>query len=336
MSIYEHIDKLKQLKSNFKQEFLRKGVDLSQEEFSNYYKHVSSLGTSLQLYPVNLYREYTNLIIEDNNNGSFATCYEIYDNGVKIDEIKNKSYSIQNLSCGEHNFYVIAKGENFIASENSNPYYYPVFSYTKSYTGIISSYNFNVGTYQTVTDYLSVTDGGYLPREVTVLVGGEVGEYVYNCYTGELIISNVTGEVEVIAKSDIYPILSCPILSVNDWNIWWEAVENASLYRIYANGEIALETESTYVDLRNCLNLGQTYEIKVSCIAENYQESALSEGVVVEVQNYAPVYGVTGLDDLTTTNLTRTFDAQVLNYYYNSSSGEIISDFDNVFPYNEM
>lgn len=335
MSIYEHIDKLKQLKTNFKQEFLSKGVDLSQEEFSNYYKHVSSLGTSLQLYPVNLYREYTNLIIEDNNNGSFATSYDIYDNGVKIDEIKNKIYSIQNLICGEHNFYVIAKGENFIASQNSNPYYYPVFSYTKSYTGIISSYNFNVGMYQTVTDYLSVTDGGYLPREITVLVGGQVAEYVYNCYTGELIISNVTGDVNVVAFSSQYPILNAPKVNVYFNDISWDKIENATSYRVYNGNELILETENTSVNLTNYLQSGQNYNVFVTAVASGFQESPFLEGVVVSVENLYPMYGVSGLDGDTET-LQRLYDSRDMTYYYNTSKGEIVSDFDQVFPFSEI
>ena len=298
--------------------------------------NVVEIAINKSLYPPTLVNQIGKLIINDTNNGAFASGYDVYSNGQLIDTISEKEYDLISMPIGEHEIYVVAKGEGFTDSKNSNSIFNRVYSMTTNLNGISCDFFNKVCLYQTVSGYLIPDSGCYLPREISVLVEGEPAEYIYNCYTGEIVISNVTGDVCIQAYSNPFPILLPPSLSV-DYNIVkWDEIENATSYKVYSYGEFLCETQDLKVDLKKYLQSGKSYEISVTAVGENFQESACSEGLIIEIENFAPVYGVSGLYDDTTTKLNRTYDAVSFNYYFNSSSGEIVSDFDNVFPYNEM
>lgn len=89
-----------------------------------------------------------------------------------------------------------------------------------------------------------------------------------------------------------------------------------------------------------------TYTISVADLdgfkTPDVQEVVVEEGTqnnveftYLEKPLYSPIYGVSWTNDNTTT-MTRTDDAVGMTYSKNTSTGKITSDFDHVFPYNQM
>jgi len=336
MTIYEYIQKLKELKENFKIKFLEYDVDLEEVPFTDYANYFDFVRPFL--LPVEIKRDENYLqVIPNENNGAFVTSYELYNNEEKILSTEENRFNLLELDLGRYNLTVKAVGAHFNDSVISNEIEYGVFSVTTNFSGISGEFINRVGLYETIVGVINVQDEGtYLPREIIVTDGENEAEFVYNNFTGEIIISNVQGNVNIKAEASTLPNLEKPIVEVYYNEISWNTIENATSYKIYSSKEFVCELTTNYVDLSEYLPEGQNYSITVTACADNYQESALSEAVIVEVLNLFPMYGVSGLNDNSSSILTRTHDSKGLNFYFNESSGEVISDFDTCFPYNEM
>ena len=299
-------------------------------------KETKILHNLLDLYKVNISGLGANLIITDINNGAFATNYNIYSNDMLVDNIDQKEYDMRNLPYGEHNIYAVAEGVNFNNSPKSNLFHTNIFSCSENLVNLNLDFFEKAVLYQTISVTLSANEGYYLPREISVTVGGESAEYVYNCYTGEVIISNVTGDVEIIAKASTSPTLPKVEVVVKNNDVSWTKVENATSYKVYVDREVFLETQDLTISLNDRLQEEKDYVINVTAISVGFNESPFSEDIILSYLNEYPVYGVKGLENNGRTELERTYDAVGLNYYFNTSQGQIISDFDNVFPFSEI
>ena len=103
----------------------------------------------------------------------------------------------------------------------------------------------------------------------------------------------------------------------------WEIRINNLPYRI-----IAHTGNYTFTELSD-----GTYSVKVCARGDGFNDSAFSNVETMTISTSSPIYGVSGLADSTTT-LTRTDDA--VGKSWTMSNNEISSDFDSVFPYNQM
>ncbi len=331
MAINERIAELRDIKNRFKQGFSELGVDLTDVAFKDYPSKLTNIKPKLKT-PI-LYRENTYMVVPEINNG-YVDSVEVYCNDEYKFTLEQERYNLLDFGAGELKIKVIAIGENFKPSDQSEVLEYTIYRVEKQLLGISCDSLDVAGIHQTIVCNL-IAQSGYLPRSVEINMQGEQVEYVYDCYTGELIISNVTGDLQIIASSNEFPILPTPMVDVYENIISWNNVENASGYNVYSNGEFLCSIQENSLDLSNFLPIGQNYNVRVSAYGQNYQESALSQEVIVSVRNSYPVYGVRGLN-ASSVVLERTDDAIGLDLYFNESSGEIVSDFDTLFPYSEM
>ena len=134
------------------------------------------------------------------------------------------------------------------------------------------------------------------------------------------------------------PTLSAPTISISSSTLTiTDSANNGNFtdgFKIYVDGVLtATQSASTY-DLSGITDAG-TYAIRVKAYATDFNDSALSNEVSYTVSASARIYGVSGLAyNSNATALTRTDDA--VGMTWTMSNNEISSDFDNVFPYNEM
>jgi len=103
----------------------------------------------------------------------------------------------------------------------------------------------------------------------------------------------------------------------------WEIRINNLPYRI-----IAHTGNYTFTELAD-----GTYSVKVKARGDGFNDSEFSNVETMTISTSSPIYGVSGLYDSSTT-LTRTDDAVGMSW--TMSNNEISSDFDSVFPYNQM
>ena len=134
------------------------------------------------------------------------------------------------------------------------------------------------------------------------------------------------------------PTLSAPTIVISGTNLLIaESSYNGNFttgYKVYIDGVYADTVSKSYpvYDLSGLTEAG-TYAIRAKAYAPNFNDSALSNEETYTVSAQAKIYGVSGLDD-SSPILTRTDDAVGMSW--TMSNNEISSDFDSVFPYNEM
>lgn len=145
-----------------------------------------------------------------------------------------------------------------------------------------------------------------------------------------------TGTKITGSYSATLPTLNAPTISVSGDQITiTNPATNGNFvlqYYIFLNGlphSIIMADHNTYT----FTGLADgTYYVKVRCRGTNFNDSADSNIETMTISTSSPIYGVSGLYD-STTALTRT-DAAV-GMTYSISSGEVSSDFDSVFPWDE-
>lgn len=86
-------------------------------------------------------------------------------------------------------------------------------------------------------------------------------------------------------------------------------------------------------DLSDFITAYGIYIVKAKSHATGYDDSDFA--TLEYDTGSAPIYGVSGLYQYAP-SLTRTDDAEGMSFAINSSSGSIVSDFDDVFPFNQM
>lgn len=140
------------------------------------------------------------------------------------------------------------------------------------------------------------------------------GNEVLDNYKGDLEVSNTNTTTTI--KNSLDEVLSSAkrILPIDDYTINVSADEGYSINQILLN-DTSIPNNSTYK-----LKFGENLIIKASAV--EYTPPVGS-----------PIYGVSWTNDATTT-MTRTDDAVEMTYTI--SDGKVTSDFDHVFPYNQM
>ena len=134
------------------------------------------------------------------------------------------------------------------------------------------------------------------------------------------------------------PTLAAPTISISGGVVTiTDSANNGNFaegYKVYVDGSLfaTVQTPWTY-DVSNFLTEAGTYSIRCTVYGTYFNDSAVSNEVTYTVSASAPIYGVSGLADNTST-LTRTDDA--IGKTWTMSNNEISSDFDDVFPYNQM
>jgi hypothetical protein len=105
-------------------------------------------------------------------------------------------------------------------------------------------------------------------------------------------------------------------------------------YRIYINNMFVGTSTETTVKLSDFVTNHGVYQVGVKAVGTYFEESNFSNVVnyIIALPSY--IYGVSGLAQ-ESPSLTRTDDAINLTYDIDYETGEVHSDFNNVFPWNE-
>jgi hypothetical protein len=103
-------------------------------------------------------------------------------------------------------------------------------------------------------------------------------------------------------------------------------------YSVRANDIQIISTTELSCDLSTLLSEDGSYAITVVAQADDSRDSNPSNSVTYNI-GVPPIYGVSGLYQ-SAPALTRTDDAVDKTFTINSSSGTIVSDFDDLFPWN--
>ena len=283
-------------------------------------------------------RTGSNLYITNaSSNGSFVSGYKIYIDDELVATQASTTYSLVSLGVGTHTIRVKAYATNFNDSSLSNSVSYTIYSITNNLTDLTTS---NAATQIAQDNAYSATltpaYGKYLPDSITVTVGGNAAIFTYDSTTGAISIgaANITGNIVITAVAKIYGKLATPTISLAGSVISWSAIVNATDYDIYYSGAVVATTTNLYYDLSTLFTTEGSYQVSVVARATNYTDSNASNTVTYNIGVVAkPIYGVSGLYN-STTALTRTDDAVGMTWAM--SNNEISSDFDNVFPYNQM
>ena len=89
-----------------------------------------------------------------------------------------------------------------------------------------------------------------------------------------------------------HPQLDAPSISVSASTVYWQAVPDATSYRLYIDGRLYdLSIEETLIDLSTIIFASGTYEIQISAYAEGFIESELSNKVNYVVSSTDIYYG---------------------------------------------
>lgn len=292
----------------------------------------SASGTMPTLRTVSLSRSGNTLTISNpSSNGTFVSGYKIYDNGTLVATQSSTSYNLLNLGVGVHSITVKAYGTNFNDSASSSAVSYSIYSITNALTNLTSSnsaVSTGMGTAYSAT--LAPVSGKYLPRAITVTMGGKEATFTYNNVTGAISIASVTGNVVITAVAADYAMLSKPTIAIAEGVLSWAAVTNATTYSVRSAGvEIASVTALTF-DITELLTEEGGYNLTVVAQAAGYQDSDPSNSVSYYV-GVLPVYSVSG-EGASSPTLTRGDGAIGLGYTVNAN-GTINSDFDNCMPW---
>lgn len=284
-------------------------------------------------------------ITNPSTNGDFVEGYRVYKAGKLLLEITEKTFNVETLNDGDGEYSITATAiaEKFLESEQSS-------AVTATMRAILFTLeNLHIDDETVVLDGLTYKgvivpdDGYYLPEYIEVQVNGEIVDYTYDSYTGEITIPNVTANVDVIASAYAYPKLRVPTLEISEQTAIVTAPTYADFTHVYANGELIDTIVSAArwwveqvdnADYGFELNSSGYYESQNKGIANSYAiarimiHAAEESTVTVKCINYAESsndYGILSTLDNELT-LSATADSEnVAKSFKGSSSSSVQS-----------
>lgn len=129
--------------------------------------------------------------------------------------------------------------------------------------------------------------GGALTEDltVTVSVGGIPAGAVFSKGTSFEAIFRALLAPE-------HPMLDTPSISISASTVYWQAIPDATSYRLYIDGQLYdMSIEDTLIDLSSIIYASGTYDIQISAYAEGFLESELSNKVIYTISSTDLYYG---------------------------------------------
>lgn len=225
----------------------------------------------------------TYTLTNPNSNGNYVTGYKVY-----VDDMLYKTIN-QNLSVGQtltldytddmsayvgkHILEVELFGDGLLTSERS-AIDFTIFTIAQTLTNITSS-NTQQFIYENdaYTNTLSASENYYLPSNITLTMGGvDIVSSNYNDYTGAISITNVTGNVNIVATGDTENKLRTPWITLKEKELSIRTVKNATNYYLYMNGE-QVWTQEVQLPTYTVEQVSETASQQFQLNTSNYYES---------------------------------------------------------------
>lgn len=230
-------------------------------------------------------------IYRNADNGDFVTYYDIYKDATLVGSV---AYSSSTISIdlrsyitvdGTYAITVKARGTGMTDSAASTSISYTHYTYQNVTNSLTNCTTDNAATEVKKGQSYSATlttDAGYSFVGATIAIvmdGVDITSTAFN--EGAISIANVTGDISISATYVAITQLAAPAnVALSGDDLSWDAVANATSYKIYANGAYKATTNATSFDL-STLTFGAsgTYAITVTACANGYSESNDSSSV---------------------------------------------------------
>lgn len=190
-------------------------------------------------------------------NGSYPTGYKIFIDGKLYKTVSQAFTSGQTLTLslvdemsefvGKHTLYVTLFAPNFLESSKSNEFTFNIYTITQTLTNITSS-NSNEFVYENdaYSNTLTPDENYYLPSSITLTMAGQdIVKTNYDDYNGIISITNVLGNINIIATGETENKLRAPWITLQEETLTIRTVKNADKYYLYMNGEQIYEHTAT-------------------------------------------------------------------------------------------
>ncbi len=187
-------------------------------------------------------------ITNPSTNGTYVEKYLIYVSGILTKEQTTTTFSVASFDLqGNINFAVSLFAKGFEESDKSTTI--AVITYAIHFVlDEIASTNAAKLITQNLTfaTVLSASNNKFIPEDIEVTMGGQACDYLWNSYTGDLSVSNVTGDIQVNAIADDVFQIRRPKIAWNGDNLNVTPERYARFTKIYINGIEVYEIESFF------------------------------------------------------------------------------------------
>ena len=206
-------------------------------------------GNKPQLRTVTISRSGDTISISNpSTNGSYVKSYNIYLNDELVKNQTGTSFSIISFNThGEVKFEVTAVADLFLEAEKSTAVTTTTHSLTQDLENLTTSNsNTLIVDALTYSTKLAPVSGMFLPEDIELTMGGELCEYEWNSYEGNIKVASVKGDIGIKAIADEAFKLRRPKYSWNK-NILSVGPERyADITYVYLDGEIVQEIVNTF------------------------------------------------------------------------------------------
>ena len=206
-------------------------------------------GNKPQLRTVTISRNGDTISISNpSTNGNYVKSYNIYLNDELVKNQTGSSFSIISFNThGEVKFEVTAVADLFLEAAKSTSITTITYSLNQDLENLnTSNSNTLIVDALPYSTKLTPVSGMFLPEDIELTMGGELCEYEWNSYEGNIKVAAVKGDIEIKAKADEAFKLRRPKYSWNK-NILSVGPERyADITYVYLDGEVIQEIVNTF------------------------------------------------------------------------------------------